>query len=99
MVHPFFLAQNFVSATPSMVILFPILGKNEVSMHWSSFLILLCFGNYILGILGFLANIHLSVVSTHQVTSFMIGLLHSDFILKTHPFVKEFHKFIVLIAE
>jgi hypothetical protein len=35
MVHPFFLAQNFVSATPSMDILFPILGRNEVST-WAS---------------------------------------------------------------
>jgi uncharacterized membrane protein len=36
-----------------MGILFPILEKNEVSMCWSSFLIFLCFGNCILGILGF----------------------------------------------
>jgi hypothetical protein len=28
-----------------MDILFPILGKNEVSIHWSSFLIFLCFGS------------------------------------------------------
>jgi hypothetical protein len=39
MVHPFVLALSFVSAIPSMDILFPILGKNEVSMCWSSFLI------------------------------------------------------------
>jgi hypothetical protein len=37
MVHPFILAPNFVSVTPSMGVLFPILGRNEVSMHWSSF--------------------------------------------------------------
>ena len=30
MVHPFVLAPNFVSVTPSMDILFPILGRNEV---------------------------------------------------------------------
>jgi hypothetical protein len=77
MIHPFVLPPNFVSATPSMDILFPILGRNEVSTHWSSFfLFVLCFGNCILGILGFWANIHLSV-SAYQVTSFVIGLLHS----------------------
>ena len=35
MVHPFVLAPNFVSATPSLDILFPILGKNEVSKQYS----------------------------------------------------------------
>jgi uncharacterized membrane protein len=76
MVHPFILAPNFVSVTPSMGILFPILRRNEASTCWSSFLISLCFANCILDILGFLANIHLSV-SAFQVTSFVIGLPHS----------------------
>ena len=77
MVHPFVLAPNFVSVTPSMGILFPILRRNEVSTRWSSFfLIFLCFANCILGILSFWANIHLSV-SAYQVTSFVIGLPHS----------------------
>ena len=76
MVHPFILTLNFVSATPSMDILFPILGRKEVSMRWSSFLVFLCFGSCILSILGFWANIHLSV-SAYQVTSFVIGLPHS----------------------
>jgi hypothetical protein len=77
MVHPFTLAPNFVSETPYMGILFPILGRNEVSMRWFSFfLIFLCFGICILGILGFWANIHLSV-SAYQVTSFVIELPHS----------------------
>jgi hypothetical protein len=68
---------NFVSATPSMDILFPILGRNEVFTHWSSFFLnFLCFGSFILGILGFWANIHLSV-SAYQGTSFVIGLPHS----------------------
>jgi hypothetical protein len=75
MVHPFVLAPNFVSITPSMGILFPIL-RNEVSTRWSSFfLIFLCFANCILGILSFWANIHLSV-SVYLVTSFVIGLPH-----------------------
>jgi hypothetical protein len=52
MVHPFVLAPNFVSVTPSMGILFPIIRRNEVFTHWSSFfLIFLCFANCILGIL------------------------------------------------
>jgi hypothetical protein len=37
MVHPFFSASNFVSVTPSMVFLFPILRSGEVSTLWSSF--------------------------------------------------------------
>jgi hypothetical protein len=57
--HSFLLAPNFASVTPSMDILFPIRGRNEVSTYWSSFLIFLCFGNCTLGILGFWANIHL----------------------------------------
>jgi hypothetical protein len=75
-VHPFVLAPNFVSVTPSVGVLFPILGRNEVSTRWSSFLIFLCFAYCILGILGFWANIRLSV-SAYQVTSFVIGLPHS----------------------
>ena len=43
MVHPFTLAQNFVSVTPLVGILYPILRRNEVSTRWSSFLIFLCF--------------------------------------------------------
>ena len=75
-VHPFILAPNFVSVTPFMGILFPILRRNEVSTLWSSFfLIFLCFANCILGVLCFWANIHLSV-STYHVTSFVIGLPH-----------------------
>jgi hypothetical protein len=66
MVHPFVLALNIVSATHSMDILFPILGRNEVSKSWSSLLIFLCFGSCILDILGFWANIHLSL-SAYQV--------------------------------
>ena len=50
MVHPFALAPNFVSVMPSMGILFLILGKNEVSMSWSSFLIFLCFARVLLSV-------------------------------------------------
>jgi hypothetical protein len=70
MVHPLVLAPNFVSVTPSMGILFPILRRNEVSTGWSSFFwIFLSFANFTLGILSFWANIHLSV-SVYQVIFF-----------------------------
>jgi uncharacterized membrane protein len=72
----FRLSPNFVSVTPFMGILFPILKRNEVSTRWSSFfLIFLCFLNCILDILSFWANIHLSV-SAYLATSFVIGLPH-----------------------
>jgi hypothetical protein len=75
-VHPFVLAPNFVSVTPLMGTLFPILRRNEVSTHRSSlFLIFLCFANCILGVLCFWANIHLSV-NAYLMTSFLIGLPH-----------------------
>jgi hypothetical protein len=75
--YPLVLAPNFVSVTPLMGILFHVLRKNEVFTLWYSlFLIFLCFANCILGILGFWANIHLSV-SAYQVSSFVIGLPHS----------------------
>jgi hypothetical protein len=52
MVHTFVSAPNFVSVTPSMGILFPILRKDEVSTLSSSFLLsFMCFANCILGIL------------------------------------------------
>jgi hypothetical protein len=35
-VHPFILAPNFVSVTPFVGILFPLLRRNEVATHWSS---------------------------------------------------------------
>jgi hypothetical protein len=37
MVHPFLSAPNFVSVTPSMGVLFPILRRGEVSTLWTSF--------------------------------------------------------------
>jgi hypothetical protein len=67
-------APNFV--TPSMGILLSLLRRIEVSILWSSFLSFMCFANYILGILSFWANIHLSV-SAYHVCSFVIELPHS----------------------
>jgi hypothetical protein len=75
-VHPFLLASNFVFEIPFMNILLPFIRRNEISNHWSSlFLICLCFANYILGVLSFWANIHLSV-SAYLMTHFVIGLRH-----------------------
>jgi hypothetical protein len=77
MLHPFVSAPNFVSVTPSMSVLLPILRRGEVSTLWSSFFLSsMCFANCILGIPSFWANIHLSV-SAYQVSSFVIGLPHS----------------------
>ena len=77
MVFPSILAQNFVSVTPSMSILFLILRRNEVSIFWSTFFVsFMCFANCILDILSFWASIHLSV-SVYHVCSFVILLPHS----------------------
>ena len=76
MVLPSVFALHFVSVTPSMVILFPLLRRIEVSTLWSSFFLsFMWFVNCILGILSFWANIHLSV-SAYYVCSFVIGLHH-----------------------
>jgi hypothetical protein len=62
MVIPSVSALNFVSVTPSMGILFPLLRRIEVvTLYYSFFLSFMCFANCILGILSFRANIHLSV--------------------------------------
>jgi hypothetical protein len=77
MVLPSISALNIVSVTPSMGILLPLLRRNEVSTLWSSlFLSFMSFANFILGILCFWANIHLSVNAYHM-CSFVIGLPHS----------------------
>jgi hypothetical protein len=77
MVIPTVSALNFVSVTPSMGILFPLLRRIKLSTLWSFFFLsFLCFANYILGILSFGANIHLSV-SAYLMCSFVIGLPHS----------------------
>jgi hypothetical protein len=78
MVHPIISAPNFVSLTPSMGVLFPILSRGELSTLCSSFFLSsMCFANCILGILSFWAKIHLPV-STYCVSSFVIELPHSD---------------------
>jgi hypothetical protein len=76
MVLPSVSAPNFVSVTPSMGNLFPILRRNEVSTLWSSLILsFMCFANCILGILSFWAIIHISA-SAYHVSSFVIGLPH-----------------------
>jgi hypothetical protein len=50
--------MTFVSVTPSMGILFPLLRRSEVSALWSSFFLsYLCIDNCMLGILSFWVNI------------------------------------------
>jgi hypothetical protein len=76
MVIPLVSAPNFVSVTPSVDILFPLLRRIEVSTLWSSFFFsLMCFTNCILGILSFRSNIHLSVSADH-VCPFGTGIPH-----------------------
>jgi hypothetical protein len=77
MVHPFVSAPNFVSVTPSMGVLFPILRRGELfSLFSSFFLSFMCFASCVLGILRFWAKIYLSV-SAYHVSSFVIVLPHS----------------------
>jgi hypothetical protein len=75
MVLPSVSAPNFISVTPSMDILFPLLRRIKVYTPWSSFLSFMYFANCILGIQSFWANIHLSM-STYHVCSFVMGLPH-----------------------
>jgi hypothetical protein len=70
-------APNFVSVTPSKCVWFPILRRKKVSTLLSSFFMsVMCFANWIFGILSFWVNMRLSV-STYYVCSFAIGLPHS----------------------
>ena len=49
MVHPFVSAPNFVSVTPSIGVLFPILSRGKVSTLWYLFFLsFICFANCIL---------------------------------------------------
>jgi hypothetical protein len=68
-------APKYVSVTPYNGILFPILRRDDVSVHWSSFLSFMCFANCILGIQCFWGNTHLSM-SAYHVSSFIIALHH-----------------------
>ena len=77
MVIPSVSVPHFVSVTPSMGILFPLLRRIEVSTLWSSFFLSFVWSvNCIFSIPSFWANIYLSV-SAHHVCSFVIGLPHS----------------------
>ena len=94
-VIPLVSAPNFVSVTPSMGILFPLLRRIEVSTLWSSFFLsFTCFANCILGILSFWANIHLSV-SAYHVCPFVIGLPHSGW-YPPDPSISPFHPLPIL---
>jgi hypothetical protein len=78
MVIPTVSASHFVSVTPSMCILFPLLRRTQISTRWSSFFLsFMCFVNCIFGILSLWANIHLSVCVYHVCSFVLIGLPHS----------------------
>jgi hypothetical protein len=67
----------FVSVTPHMGILFPLLRWTKVSTLWSFFFLSFMWPmNCILDILSFWSNIHLSVITYHM-CSFAIGLPQS----------------------
>ena len=68
-----FSAPIFVSVTPSMIILFPILRRNGISTLWSSFFSFMGFAHFTLVILSFRDNIHSSMCEYH-VCFFVIGL-------------------------
>jgi hypothetical protein len=60
----------------------------EVSTLWSSFFLsFMWFVNYILSILSFWANIHLSVSTYIICVLLLLGYLTQDDILQIHPFV------------
>ena len=78
MVFPSVSVPHFVSVSPPMGILFPLLRRIKLSTLRSSFLLcFMCSVNYILGIPSIWANIHLSV-SAYHVYSFVIGLSHTE---------------------
>ena len=56
---------NFVSVTPSMNILFPILRRNEVSTLWSSFF-LLFLNTCVLFFIYFILHPFVGEVGTHM---------------------------------
>ena len=91
-IGPFVSAPNFVSVTPSMGVLFPILRRSKVSTLWSSFSlsiscvlqIVFC----ILGILSFWANIHTYYYQwVHIVWDLLwLGYRTQDDAFQVHPF-------------
>jgi hypothetical protein len=72
---PIFLSSPSHPLSP-LIILFPLLNRTEASTLWSSFLSVLWFVSWIVGILSLLPNIHLSE-RTYHVCSFVTGLPHS----------------------
>jgi hypothetical protein len=82
MVLPSVTGPNFLSVTPSMGILFPILRRNEVSTLWSFFFLsCMCFAYCILGILSFWGNQWVHIIWV------LLWLGYSlRNILKIHPF-------------
>jgi hypothetical protein len=77
-------ASHFVSVTPSMGILFPLLRRIKVSTLWSSFFLsFMHFVNCIFGIPNFWSNIYLTVSAYHVRLDFFT----QNDILQIHLFV------------
>jgi hypothetical protein len=81
MVFPSVSAPHFVSVSPPMGILFPLLRWTEVAILWTSFFLsFMSSVNCSLGIPSFRANTYLAV-SAYHVCSFVIELSHSGYFL------------------
>ena len=81
MVHPFISAPNFVSVTPSMGVLFPILRRGKVSTLWSSFFLsFMCWWFNPSELLGVLASSYCcsSYGAANPLSS--VGIFSSSFI-------------------
>ena len=89
---------HFVSVSPPMNIFFPLLIRTKVSNLWSYFFLSLIWSvNWILGILNFWTNIHLSV-SAYHVCYFVIWLPHSGWYFLVPPICLRISWITVLIA-
>ena len=81
MVHPFVSTPNFVSVTPSMGVLFPILRRGKVSTLWSSFFLsFMCWWFNPSELLGVLASSYCcsSYGAANPLSS--VGIFSSSFI-------------------
>ena len=84
---------------PPMIILFPLLSEIEASLLGPSFLLWFLWSvSYIMGILNFLANIHLSV-SIYYVCPFGSGLPYSEIFSSSIHLPAKFMMSLFLIAE
>jgi hypothetical protein len=94
MVHPFVTAPNFVSVTPSMGVLFPILRRGKVSTLWSLFFLsFMCLANCIFNctVIHRKERIKMNIRPACFYTAFMenakvfTNIISSDESLKSEP--------------